>query len=53
VAAFTATATLFVKEEIKTHLELRNPYEVATGFDRPNLFYKVAKPQNKLKFVTD
>jgi ATP-dependent DNA helicase RecQ len=53
VAAFTATATPFVKEEIKTLLELRNPYEVATGFDRPNLFYQVAKPQNKLKFVAD
>jgi len=53
VAAFTATATQFVKEEIKTLLGLRAPFEVATGFDRPNLFYSVAKPQNKLKFVVD
>jgi ATP-dependent DNA helicase RecQ len=53
VAAFTATATQFVKEEIKTLLALRAPFEVATGFDRPNLFYSVAKPQNKLKFVAD
>ncbi|NDL68473.1 DNA helicase RecQ [Anaerotalea alkaliphila] len=53
VAAFTATATRFVKEEIKSLLELDSPYEVATGFDRPNLFYKVAKPQNKLRYVAD
>lgn len=53
VAAFTATATLFVKDEIKTLLELKNPYEVITGFDRPNLFYQVAKPQNKTKYVVN
>lgn len=51
VAAFTATATEFVKDEIKELLELRYPYEVVTGFDRPNLLYKVAKPQNKTKYV--
>lgn len=53
VAAFTATATTFVKEEIKALLELRSPFEVATGFDRPNLFYSVAKPKNKLKFILE
>lgn len=51
VAAFTATATTFVKDEIKTLLELKKPYELVTGFDRPNLYYQVAKPQNKTKFV--
>lgn len=51
VAAFTATATTFVKDEIKELLELKNPFELVTGFDRPNLYYQVAKPQNKTKYV--
>ena len=37
VGAFTATATAHVREDIRTHLELHNPYEVTTSFDRPNL----------------
>lgn len=53
VAAFTATATDQVKEEIKQLLSLKNPFEVVTGFDRPNLFYQVVKPQNKTKFVLE
>lgn len=53
VAAFTATATQFVKDEIKSLLALQAPHEIVTGFDRPNLFYKVAKPQNKSKFVVN
>ncbi len=51
VAAFTATATIFVRDEIRELLKLKSPYEVTTGFDRPNLYYQVAKPQNKSKFV--
>lgn len=51
VAAFTATATEFVKEEIKLLLMLQNPYEAVTGFDRPNLYYSIIKPQDKLKHV--
>ena len=41
VAAFTATATEHVVKEIKETLELKNPYELITGFDRENLFYAV------------
>ncbi len=41
VAAFTATATLKVVEEIKVLLKLRKPFERTTGFDRPNLHYRV------------
>lgn len=51
VAAFTATATAFVVEEIKEHLELDNPFDLITGFDRPNLTYKVLKPTDKLRFL--
>lgn len=51
VAAFTATATKEVTAEIRALLELRNPTEQITGFDRPNLFYKVSAPNNKFKFL--
>lgn len=53
VAAFTATATKEVVEEIKTLIELKNPVEVITGFDRPNLTYKVVKPSDKFTYLTD
>lgn len=51
VAAFTATATKHVIKEIITLLELREPFELLTGFDRPNLVYSVIKPIDKLKYV--
>ena len=35
VAAFTATATRRVREDIVTLLGLKNPYIKVTGFDRP------------------
>lgn len=47
VAAFTATATDSVKDDIKRLLELREPFAITTGFDRPNLFYEVRKPDSK------
>lgn len=47
ISAFTATATVEVKEDIKRILQLNNPYVVTTGFDRPNLSFKVLHPQNK------
>ena len=50
VAAFTATATLKVREDIKKHLALRNPFLINTGFDRPNLYFEVQKPQLTKKF---
>lgn len=51
VAAFTATATKEIVEEIKKLIGLKNPIEVITGFDRPNLFYQVAKPSNKFSYL--
>jgi ATP-dependent DNA helicase RecQ len=46
-AAFTATATARVREDILRLLELRSPFSVTTGFDRPNLYFEVQKPGNK------
>lgn len=51
VAAFTATATKYVIREIKELLNLQNPFELTTGFDRENLFYKVVKPQDRYKYL--
>ncbi|MCH5208223.1 MAG: DNA helicase RecQ [Oscillospiraceae bacterium] len=47
VAAFTATATDTVKSDIERLLELKSPFSITTGFDRPNLFYEVRTPESK------
>ena len=44
VSAFTATATREVKDDIAQTLRLRDPEIVITGFDRPNLYYRVETP---------
>ncbi|MCL2762153.1 MAG: DNA helicase RecQ [Treponema sp.] len=46
-AAFTATATPKVREDIERLLKLRKPLVINTGFDRPNLYFEVQKPTNK------
>lgn len=48
VAAFTATATRRVKEDINELLGLESPLEIATGFDRENLYFEVARVKDKL-----
>ena len=45
VAAFTATATLKVQEDIIRRLELRSPYKVRASFNRPNLIYRVHRKE--------
>ncbi|MDR0464061.1 MAG: DNA helicase RecQ [Treponema sp.] len=47
VAAFTATATVKVREDIGKLLAMNNPFTVNTGFDRPNLFFEVQRPADK------
>ena len=47
IAAFTATATERVREDVRRILELRSPVEVVTGFDRPNLYFEVLHPEYK------
>ncbi len=51
VGAFTATATAQVKTDIKKLLELRNPLEITTGFDRPNLYFCVIHADNKIGYL--
>jgi ATP-dependent DNA helicase RecQ len=49
ISAFTATATPRVREDILRLLELRNPEVLVSGFDRPNLYFEVQKPKDKLR----
>ena len=53
VSAYTATATKEVIEEIKELIGLKDPLESIIGFDRPNLFYKVAKVSDKFSYLID
>jgi ATP-dependent DNA helicase RecQ len=48
VAAFTATATERVQEDIIARIGLRKPHIVRASFDRPNLFYQV-EPKAKVE----
>lgn len=47
ISAFTATATLQVKEDIIKLLRLHDPFTITTGFDRKNLYFEVRHPENK------
>ena len=44
VAAFTATATAQVQEDILRLLAMEDPVREVTGFDRPNLYFDVQAP---------
>jgi ATP-dependent DNA helicase RecQ len=44
IVASTATATPQVATDIVRRLSLREPVRVATGFDRPNVAFAVARP---------
>lgn len=48
VAAFTATATQRVQEDIIARIGLRKPHIVRASFNRPNLFYQV-EPKVKVE----
>ena len=47
VSAFTATATTQVRQDVERILGLRDPVRVVTGFDRPNLYFEVLRPESK------
>lgn len=52
LAAFTATATETVQEDIQCVMGLRDPYTIVTGFDRENLYFEVqtgGKKQDRIK----
>ncbi|MCI6373832.1 MAG: DNA helicase RecQ [Clostridiales bacterium] len=57
VSAFTATATDAVRQDIKRLLNLRQPFEITTGFDRPNLYFEVRHPRDRdaelLRFLSE
>jgi ATP-dependent DNA helicase RecQ len=53
VTAFTATATPAVKNDISTQLKMKEPKIYSSGFDRPNLGFKLRKGIDKDQFLKD
>ncbi|KJR99589.1 MAG: ATP-dependent DNA helicase [Peptococcaceae bacterium BRH_c4a] len=53
IAAFTATATEQVKEDIIRLLNLYNPNVYVTGFNRDNLFLSVVRGSDKMNFIIE
>jgi len=53
IAAFTATATEQVKEDIIHLLNLNNPNVYVTGFNRENLFLSVVRGSDKMDFIIE
>ncbi len=55
VGAFTATATAHVRDDIRSCLELKDPYEVTASFDRPNLYFETrrALPSEKPRVLLE
>ena len=53
IAAFTATATEDVKQDIIKILNLQNPFVLTTGFDRQNLSFNTLSPSNKRDFIVN
>ena len=53
VSAFTATATLQVREDILRLLSLQAPAVFVTGFDRDNLYFEVQSPRDKMAALLD
>lgn len=51
-AAFTATATKRVRDDIINLLQLNSPEITTTGFDRSNLYFEVSKPKDKFAALT-
>ncbi len=53
IAAYTATATEQVRNDIAQQLRLKDPQMLIGSFDRPNLVYKVRPRKTILKQVCD
>jgi len=47
IAAFTATATPEVREDIAERLQLRSPLKITTGYARANLAFSVVRSSDK------
>ena len=52
-AAFTATATPEVRQDIIAGLGLKEPKVICRSFDRPNLYFKKQSPANKNRALLD
>ena len=52
-AAFTATATPRVQEDIRAYLQLETPFEYVQGFDRPEVTWSIFQTENKHARVVD
>ncbi len=46
-AAFTATATQQVRDDIVEQLSLHDPFRYVASFDRPNLYFNVQQPNKR------
>ena len=53
IAAFTATATTEVKDDIEYSLKLKSPFRITTGFDRPNLKFEVIRTKRKTESLLE
>lgn len=51
IAAFTATATKKVEQDITRHLDMSAPHVVRTGYARDNLRFAVLKGSDKQQFL--
>lgn len=51
--AYTATATERVREDIQGQLGLEDPEVLVGSFDRPNLYYRVAKKNSVINQIQD
>ncbi len=53
IAAFTATATEEVQQDVVTQLQLREPLLVRGNFDRPELFYRVERKKKGIDQILE
>src|SRR5262249_13191302 len=52
IIALTATATPYVRADIIRELRLRDPKPFIAGFNRPNLYLKIAFPDSEAEKLT-
>ncbi len=53
LGAFTATATVEIRQDIINFLDFLEPQVFVSGFDRKNLYFAVARGVNKKDYVLD
>ncbi len=51
IAAFTATATRTVQQDIQKKLRMKDPFVVRASFDRPELFYRITEKDGPLEQI--